>query len=48
MMKAGLYWNRTAKTISFEGADGKKGTAALCEEVAPRTMIDFYKSLKPR
>jgi hypothetical protein len=43
-----VLWNRNAKTITFEGVDGKKGTPKPCEEIAPRTMIDFYKRLKSR
>jgi hypothetical protein len=43
-----VLWNKNAKTITLEGADGKKGTPKPCEEIAPRTMIDFYKAQKPR
>jgi hypothetical protein len=42
-----VLWNKNTKSITFEGIDGKKGTPKPCEEIAPRTMIEFHKRLKP-
>lgn len=36
-------WSRSRQTVTFEGIDGKKGTPKSCEEIAPRTMIEYHK-----
>lgn len=41
-----FLWSSSDRTITFQGIDGKKGTPKQCEEIAPRTMIEFYKRLK--
>ena len=42
------FWNRSSQTITFESIDGKQGTPKPCEEIAPRTMIEYHKRLKSR
>jgi len=44
-----LSWNKGSQTITFDtvGSDGRRSTNSLpCEEIAPRTMIEYYKILR--
>ena len=41
-----LLWSRSSQTITFESIDGKKEPPKQCEEIAPRTMIEYHKRLK--
>jgi hypothetical protein len=41
-----VVWSKTRKTITIDGVDGdaqRPRTVLECQEVAPRTMIEFYR-----
>ena len=41
-----FLWSKADQTITFQSNDGKKDPPKLCEEIAPRTMVELYKRLK--
>jgi hypothetical protein len=41
-----IWWSRSDRTVTFESIDGSRGTPKACEEIAPRTMIEYYNRLK--
>lgn len=44
-----VLWNRSHQTITIEGIDGDRErprTVMQCEEIAPRTMIEYHKILR--
>ncbi|QOZ28930.1 hypothetical protein [Bradyrhizobium sp. CCBAU 51753] len=50
LMKEGtpgrISWSRSGRTITFESADGNRGSPRQCEEIAPRTMIEYHNRLR--
>ncbi|MDE5445372.1 hypothetical protein GWG65_28860 [Bradyrhizobium sp. CSA207] len=41
-----ISWSRSRRTITFESADGNRGSPKECEEIAPRTMIEYHNRLR--